>query len=112
MARRIEELHRQYVLSFFAKHEQLRALWDSLCSEEAGEAQAREIHLHLHRLAGSAGSYGFDGMSQRARELERGWARYLDAEPAARPPAYAVCAQQAGAMADLFDELLAYAANP
>ncbi len=109
MARRIEELHRQYVLSFFAKHEKLRKLWDALCSEDAGEAQAREFHLHLHRLGGSAGAYGFEGLSQRAHELERDWSRYLDTESAARPPTYAVCAQQAGGMAELFDQLLALA---
>jgi HPt (histidine-containing phosphotransfer) domain-containing protein len=111
MARRIEELHRQYVQSFFAKHEQLRRLWDALCSEEAGEAQARELHLHLHRLSGSAGAYGFEGLAQRAHELERDWTHYLDAEAASRPPAYAVCMQQAGRMAELFDELLVLAGS-
>ncbi len=111
MARRIEELHRQYVTSFFAKHGQLRSAWDALCSEEAGVALAREIHQHLHRLAGSAGAYGFDRLAERAKGLERDWSRFLDAEPAARPPAYAVCAGQAGEMAQLLDELLAWAAS-
>jgi HPt (histidine-containing phosphotransfer) domain-containing protein len=111
MARRIEELHRQYVSSFFAKHEQLRSVWDSLCSEEAGENLAREIHLQLHRLAGSAGAYGFDSLSERARRLERDWSRFLDADPILRPPAYAVCAEQAGEMAALFDELMSWAAS-
>lgn len=101
----LDELHRQYRQSLGAKRDDLRRVWDALCDEDVDEAQARHVHLLLHRLAGSAGTYGYADIAARAKALEQDWAGWLAQAREVRPAAYRVCAAQAGGMADLLDAL-------
>ena len=47
----------------------------------------------LHKMAGSAGAYGFPEVSDQARALERQWIAWLKSPPDARRPAQALCAE-------------------
>ena len=103
----LDELHRQYRLSLAAKRDDLRRAWGALCGEGATAAQAGHLHLLLHRLAGSAGTYGYPDIAARAKVLERDWTAWLAQPQDTRPEAYRVCAGQAAGMADLLDALRA-----
>lgn len=105
----LDELHRQYRQSLAGKRDDLRRAWDALCDEGATQAQVAHLHLLLHRLAGSAGTYGHADIAARAKALEQDWTGWLAQAQGARPEAYLVCATQAGGMAGLLDALRAAA---
>jgi len=48
----------------------IRALWEQLQSEGWTSARANQLHCLAHSLAGSAGTFGAQAISNRARELE------------------------------------------
>lgn len=101
----LDELHRQYRQSLATKRDDLRRAWDALCGEGVDEAQVKRVHLLLHRLAGSAGTYGYADIAARAKALEWVWMQWLDRVPEARQEAYLVCAAQVCDMADLLEAL-------
>lgn len=101
----IDELHRQYRHSLAGKRDDLRRAWDAMCGENASVTQAEYLHLLLHRLAGSAGTYGHAEISARAKVLEQDWTHWLAQPMDIRPAPYRVCAAQAAAMVDLLDAL-------
>jgi len=101
----LDELYRQYRQSLPEKRDALRRAWDSLCGEDAVQAQVVQLHLLLHRLAGSAGTYGFERLAALARGLERDWSAWLALPEAERDPPYLVCIRQAGGMVDLLAAL-------
>ena len=100
-----QELQHAYRQSLGEKRVELRRRFDALCDEDASVPQVRSLHLLLHRLAGSAGSYGYPTLSGRARQLERAWRQWLDAAPTQRSPCYQVCASQAVAFAELLGDM-------
>ena len=106
---RLDELQRQYRQSLATKRDDLRRAWEALCDEDATHAQVVHAHLLLHRLAGSAGTYGYADIAMRAKTLEQGWNGWLEQAPEARPQAYRICAMQACDMADLLEALRAAA---
>ncbi len=101
----LERIQRDYRLSLPDKGGELRRAWDALCDEDASAAQVDHLHLLLHRLAGSAGTYGYERIAALARALEQDWVRWKAADDP-RLPTYRVCAAQAGTMAELLDALL------
>ncbi len=103
----LDELHRQYHDSLASKREDLRKAWDPLCDEAATAAQVAHLHLLLHRLAGSAGTYGYPELAQRAKMQELAWTEWLAQAQELRPAPYLVCAKHAGGMLDLLDALQA-----
>ena len=108
----LEELHRQYHLSLADKRAALRAAWDGLCGEQAAALQAAHFHMLLHRLAGSAGTYGYPEIARRALALEQGWTAWLAQPEEARAATYLVCARQAAGMAELLAALQDAGAEP
>ena len=65
----ILELQREYLAELPVRLEELEA---DATRFEAGDPDATaSLRTHLHRLAGSGGSYGFPDISTAARELER-----------------------------------------
>jgi HPt (histidine-containing phosphotransfer) domain-containing protein len=58
---------------------------------EAVEREAQELRSLLHKLAGSAGAYGFDELGDDARLLERRWIAYLAQPVEARTPIRTFC---------------------
>ncbi len=106
-----QQLHRQYQQSLADKAAQLRVAFDALCDEDSSVAQVENLHLLLHRLAGSAGTYGFPELSQQARALEQPWRVWMDAADDARHPAWRICVEQGIAFAALLEGLRATAAR-
>lgn len=98
---RLDELYRQYHRSLGDKRDALRCAWDALCDEDAGTVQAEDFHQQLHRLAGSAGTYGYPEIARQALALEQGWTAWLRQSAHQRAPAYQVCAGQAAGMVKL-----------
>lgn len=110
---RLDELYRHYHRSLADKRAELRRAWDALCDEDAGVEQAREFHQQLHRLAGSAGTYGYPEIARQALALEQGWTAWLRQSAHQRAPAYQVCAGQAAGMVKLLATMQAeIEANP
>jgi HPt (histidine-containing phosphotransfer) domain-containing protein len=62
-----EALRRRYIDSFPDKCAALEAAAASLASNDAGAQQA--LRQLAHKLAGSAGMYGFDDIGHLAREV-------------------------------------------
>jgi len=91
-----ESLLALYRLAMKDKRQRLRrhmaALRES-SDEAAAEAEATELRGMLHKMAGSAGAYGFTEVGDKARSLERQWIAWLKSDPAARRPVQALCAE-------------------
>ena len=98
---RLDELYRQYHRSLGDKRDALRCAWDALCDEDAGTVQAEDFHQQLHRLAGSAGTYGYPEIARQALALEQGWTEWLRQPEEQRARAYQLCAVQAAGMVKL-----------
>ncbi len=87
MAEPIDELHARYRASLADKANELEALWPLPTSTPARE-RVPALRQLLHKLAGSAGSYGHTDIGAQARLLEQ-WLSAWGAggpRPGARPP--------------------------
>lgn len=68
---RLIQLRKRYAASLQQKHEQLSEAW-RVFADAPGSADARrEIQTQIHRLAGSASSYGYEDIGERARAADR-----------------------------------------
>lgn len=68
------ELHKMYLDKFPAKSAFLKTLLERLKSEPEDLGSLDELKESLHKLRGSAGSYGFDEVGKTAEE----WERYME----------------------------------
>lgn len=87
MSEPIEELHARYRASLAEKAAEMEALWPLPTSNPARE-RVPVLRQMLHKLAGSAGSYGYTEIGSQARLLEQ-WLKAWGAggpRPGARPP--------------------------
>jgi chemotaxis protein histidine kinase CheA len=81
--------------------ERMREIRGALAQAAAGDRQAlTDLRMLLHRIAGSAGSYGFDEATTRARHAEAVAAGLLDSGSPLTP-------EVAGTLAALIDEVRA-----
>ncbi|MBE5313901.1 MAG: Hpt domain-containing protein [Xanthomonadales bacterium] len=62
-------------------------------SNDAAEADVTELRGMLHKMAGSAGAYGFPDVSDKSRAIERQWIAWIKSPPEARRPVQALCAE-------------------
>lgn len=87
MAESIDELHLRYHAALAEKAAELEALWPLPTSSPARERIAPLRQL-LHKLAGSAGSYGYADIGAQARLLEQWLSAWGTGgpRPGARPP--------------------------
>lgn len=102
----LDQIHRDYRRSLPHKRDALRRAWEALCAEDVSLEQVGQVQLLLHRLTGSAGTYGHERIAALARSLEQDWVAWKAVAEGARPPPYQVCARQAGTMAELLAALL------
>lgn len=87
MAEPIDQLHTRYRASLADKASELESLWPLPTSTPARE-RVPALRQLLHKLAGSAGSYGHTDIGAQARLLEQ-WLSAWGAggpRPGARPP--------------------------
>ncbi|HEY6941921.1 hypothetical protein [Dokdonella sp.] len=68
---RLELLHRRYVLSFPAKRAALAQAWLAFVAAPDDGASAQELSMQIHRLCGSAASYGYGRLGARACAADR-----------------------------------------
>jgi len=68
--KKYQQLRQAYQASFKLKRDTLRGLWQTAESNGWTHASADNLRQQLHRLAGSAASYGFESISQHATKLE------------------------------------------
>ncbi|MBX3687939.1 Hpt domain-containing protein [Dokdonella sp.] len=67
----IEALCRRYIASLGDKRAALESAWRGCRPDGDRDAGLRELAALAHRLAGSAGSYGFDELGLQARNVDR-----------------------------------------
>lgn len=87
MAEPIDQLHLRYRTSLADKAAELESLWP-LPTSTPGRERVPMLRQLLHKLAGSAGSYGYNDIGARARLLEQwllAWGTN-GPRPGARPP--------------------------
>lgn len=73
-----------YLESLTSRRNELQRGWDALGNGSGDEATVQRVKNHLHQLAGSAGAYGFAGLGDAARTLERVCVDWLGTDEAAR----------------------------
>jgi HPt (histidine-containing phosphotransfer) domain-containing protein len=66
-----QKLQRSYRDSLNIKHQNLEELWQAVDEDRESETKLRNLRLFVHRLAGSAASYGYESISNTARDFER-----------------------------------------
>jgi len=67
----MEDLHARYAASFAGKHAALTTAWEHFLANPRDATALRDLYTLLHRLAGSAFSYDYNRLGERAREAER-----------------------------------------
>lgn len=85
-----------YRLALKDKRQKLRRYMAAIreaANNEAAEPDVAELRSMLHKMAGSAGAYGFPEVSDQARSLERQWIAWLKSPADARRPAAALCTE-------------------
>jgi HPt (histidine-containing phosphotransfer) domain-containing protein len=65
----LDALHARYANSLASKHAALLEAWHAF-SAARDEAAARKLHGLVHRLAGSAPTYGYASLGQLARKAD------------------------------------------
>jgi HPt (histidine-containing phosphotransfer) domain-containing protein len=66
-----KKLKRSYHESLKTKRQNLEALWRTVDEGMGSETDLQNLRLFVHRLAGSAASYGYEIISNAAREAEQ-----------------------------------------
>jgi HPt (histidine-containing phosphotransfer) domain-containing protein len=69
-SQQLDALHVRYARSLAAKHEALLGAWQAF-STKHDAATRLELHSLIHRLAGSAGSYGYMTLGVLAAAADR-----------------------------------------
>ena len=90
-----ESLLALYRLSLKDSRQRVRRQWEVLCADEDAmqdrDATVNDLRSLLHKLAGSAGSYGFNALGDHARAMERYWIAWLANNPRRRPTVAQAC---------------------
>ncbi len=69
-------LTKRYLASLPEKITRISALWRKVHSEGWQTADVQALSVEIHRLAGSAGSYGLDELSHTASRLHTGLRKF------------------------------------
>ena len=68
----LEILTRKYIESLQDKHQQILTVLNQLdTSQWSDAAQVADLYEQIHKLSGSAGSYGFDALSESAMQVDQ-----------------------------------------
>lgn len=93
--KKYQQLQQAYQASFKLKRDTIRALWQTAESNGWTQTSADNLRQHLHRLAGSAASYGFECISVQATELEKLLLADLNAIPRETYASFKCCVRSA-----------------
>lgn len=108
VAEAIDELHARYRAGLADKADELEQLWPLPTSSPAKE-RVTPLRQLLHKLAGSAGSYGFTEIGAKARLIEQWLSAWGPSgpRPGAKPPL-----RMSQAFLDLIETLRRTASTP
>jgi len=81
LAEQMAKLRADYLARLPAELAALQALAGALCGDERDRAGLEALHLRLHKLAGSAGTFGLAALGAAAHALEQRVVAWLAAEP-------------------------------
>lgn len=81
VVRKLEALKSQFVTRVAGELDENIAMLRSVRSDVTGAMTLREGYEWLHRLAGSAGTFGFNALGQQARMLEEALKPLVEADP-------------------------------
>ena len=70
LGKEFETLRSEYRAAMPAKIERLGSLWSRLAAGEAGMQAVSELLVELHRIAGSAGTFGLPQLGEVAASAE------------------------------------------
>jgi HPt (histidine-containing phosphotransfer) domain-containing protein len=104
-------LHARYAQSFASKHAMLAQAWRAF-TDAADEANIDELHQLVHRLAGSAPTYGYELLGRFAHAVDNQLAEWADLPFAARGGSAALAQRLTAPMQALLDCLARHAADP
>jgi HPt (histidine-containing phosphotransfer) domain-containing protein len=101
---RFAELQARYSESLPAKHAALALAWHALTTL-GGEQAVANLQALTHRLAGSAPSYGYDTVGERARAVDVLLNAWIKQAPAKREDANALGERVSTSMRALLDSV-------
>ena len=78
VAARLAEVRDAYLARLPAELDTLQDIAAALCGGEGDRAQLEELRHRLHKLAGSGGTFGLNGLSAAARRLENRIKQWLN----------------------------------
>jgi chemotaxis protein histidine kinase CheA len=83
-AREMAELTARYARDVRERLDALEALWRRMM-DQADPSLLPEVHRRAHKLAGTGATFGFPGVGQAARALERGLQPFIQGDAARLP---------------------------
>ena len=108
---RRDVLHALYAQSFASKQAMLAQAWRAF-TDAADEATIDELHQRVHRLAGSAPTYGYELLGRLAHAVDSQLAEWERVPSATRDGSAALVQRLATPMQALLDCLARHAADP
>lgn len=97
----LEALLAEYRERLPQRRRALLALWQRLPEDDEHGGVCAELRLQVHRLAGSAGAFGFDRISTAARRVDHLLKGWLFTPAAVRPPLTHLIAELSAPFAEL-----------
>ena len=109
--KRRDVLHARYAQSFASKHAMLAEAWRAF-TDAADEANIDDLHQRVHRLAGSAPTYGYELLGRLAHAVDSQLAEWKRLPSATREGSAALAQRLKTPMQALLDCLARHAADP
>jgi HPt (histidine-containing phosphotransfer) domain-containing protein len=101
-----ENLQTRYAASLAQKHVELSRVWAALQAQPDDVALGEELNSRLHRLSGSAGSYGYLRLGEAAQRLDERMRDWRETAPASRSSTPELVESLRIDIAVLLDELM------
>lgn len=108
---RWDVLQTRYAQSFASKHAKLAETWRAL-TDAADDARVDDLHQLVHRLSGSAPTYGYERLGSLAHAVDSQLAEWERLPSATRDGSTALAQRLATPMQALLDCLARHAADP
>jgi HPt (histidine-containing phosphotransfer) domain-containing protein len=109
-SQRLDALRTRYVRSLASKRAALEEAVRAF-ERDGGEMTAKAVQVLVHRLAGSAPTYGYAALGALAAKVDRVLIDWCESAPATRPPSATLASQIEPSMRTLIDMLAQHAAD-
>lgn len=109
-SQRLDALRMRYVRSLASKRAAL-AEASRAFERDGGETSAKAVQVLVHRLAGSAPTYGYEALGALAAKIDRVLIDWCESAPATRPRGAALASQIEPSIQTLIGMLAQHAAD-